>query len=127
MPSTKYVALDCLCQVGVGSVQAESNGEEGMVTFDPTDEICTSEFDASKGIHARASNEEFNGMFTMEYPMTNGVCSYTYQIRSGEVLGYTPHGAIYGGGSDSGDGRVKGAIVMSFVFLIAFLVPSCMK
>lgn len=104
MPSVRFVSLNCLCSIGIGSVQQkDSAGHYGMVSFDPTDEICTSKFDSTNAVNALAGNAAYGGT----------------------VLQWTPHGPTVGKGD--GSGRTTVAILVSFGFVIAFFIPSFMQ
>merc|ERR1712166_727790 len=99
--------------------------EKAMISFSPnSDNMCSSTFKGNMSELNQAQTPE--GSFT---PITLSVttsagkiCTYNYEVLSGDVLGMGASGDEEG----NAKGRTVAAVIVSVFFLFAFFVPSCM-
>lgn len=126
VPKRSYINAHCLCHFGMGyQVGSGADFEKAMISFSPnSDNMCSSTFKGNMSELNQAQTPE--GSFT---PITLSVttsagkiCTYNYEVLSGDVLGMGASGDEEG----NAKGRTVAAVIVSVFFLFAFFVPSCM-
>jgi len=125
VPQKSYVSSSCLCHFGIGyQVGSGADFDKAMISFAPDSAaMCSSTFAGNISELNQAQTLDTVTPITLSMTTSAGkVCTYNYEIASGDVLGMGPSGDA----GTNAKGRTVAAVIVSIFFLFAFFAPSCM-